>query len=1239
VLLNELVLSWNIAKIQIMYRNLLRCFVAFPTLKRREALRMLRTSFLLRRLAGSLLLFLSGTLVLPLSLTGQTVLAPPQTGGAAGAQLSAETQAQFDKLEGALKAARTAGDRRAEASILNQIGELYFRLSEYGKALDWYVQAQTLARSMKNAQEEAAALNGIGFCYQGQSQNKKALEANQQALSLATGSGDLRGQATALSGIGWIDINIGKKEDALDYQKKALPLARQAGDHDLEATILRGIGVVYSDLGEKEKALEQYSHALPIYQTVADRAGEAKTLNNIGSVYDDLGEKQKALDYYEHAASIFRAVGNRNGEANALKNIGNVHSDLGEKQKALEYDNQALTIFRAVGNRKGEANALNDIGNVFSDLGEMQKALEYDSQAVTIFRAEGDRDGEANALNDIGNVYSDLGENQKALDDFDQALPILRAMGDRANEAVTLNNIGLVYSNLGEQQKALDYYNQAVRIYRAEGDRGGEARTLANIGNTYSDLGEEQKALDDFNQALPILREVGDRPGEARTLTNIGDVYSDMGEKQRALEDFKQALPILRAVGDRAGEAGTLNNIGNMYSDLGEKQKALDYFNQALPILRAAGDKGGEADALNNIGNEYDSAGDRQKALDYYNQAVPIYRAVGDRRDEAKALNNIGLVYSDLGEKQKALNYYSQALSSATAVGDPLLDALTFHNMAENQMDIEPALAIFYGKLAINFLQRVRGNIRDLDKELQKSFLDSKKYFYDDLAGLLIREGRLPEAQQTLNLLKQQEYSDYVRGGPVDSLSPLTLTPAEQQAEQEYEKSTAKIVSLGEQWAQLKKTRSRTTELEKQFQELSDQLDAASKGLNDYYTRLYVLFGKNSEANKQVADVKGNVSLLRQQIAKMPNTVALYTMVTSDHYRVIVITGSTAVAREYAVSEEDLNKKVLSFQQVLHDPAKDPKRLAQELYTILIGPVKGDLEQAQAKTLVLSLDGVLRYVPMAALYDGKHYLVENYNTVTITPVSIPHLSENPDVSNLSAAAMGISQKYEAGLNPLPSVVSELEDIVKDPQVQGAHGVLPGTILLNGQFTEKAMENELSSQHEVVHIASHFVFKPGDDSQSYLLMAGKDDPGKGYHLTVADFRDNQKLTFDDTDLLTLSACETGMSGNAGDGREVDGLGTTAQLKGAKAVISSLWEVDDASTGLLMGDFYKRWAEGAGKVTKVEALRQAQLDLLLGKVMPASGGDGRGFGSRINPGVPAGYSHPFYWAPFVLMGNWR
>ena len=236
--------------------------------------------------------------------------------------------------------------------------------------------------------------------------------------------------------------------------------------------------------------------------------------------------------------------------------------------------------------------------------------------------------------------------------------------------------------------------------------------------------------------------------------------------------------------------------------------------------------------------------------------------------------------------------------------------------------------------------------------------------------------------------------------------------------------------------------------------------------------------------------------------------------------------------------------------------------------------------------------------------------------------------------------MGIARKYEQNLPPLPAVATELDDVVKDAQVQGANGVLPGTILLDGQFTEKAMEDQLNSRPNVVHIASHFVFSPGDDSQSYLLLAGKDAPGAGFHLTVAEFHDNPNLSLRHTDLLTLSACETGMSGSASDGREVDGLGTTAQLKGAKAVISSLWPVNDASTGQLMSDFYKRWADGAGKVTKVEALRKAQLDLLLGQVKPQGAATGRGVVvENETPNAPTGYAHPFYWAPFVLMGNWR
>jgi CHAT domain-containing protein/tetratricopeptide (TPR) repeat protein len=1022
----------------------------------------------------------------------------------------------------------------------------------------------------------------------------------------------------------------------LSELQTALKSAIAARDAHAAGKIFNQIGEFWLRVDNPQNALEAYNHALAAAKLAQDAEQGVAALNGLGNVARAKGQPQEAMQAYQRALEVATAQGVTGGKADALNGLALTYASAKQPDKALEAATQALAIRRSMGDRAGEGMVLAEIATGYNAAGDKQKALQYAQQALDAYQAAGAKMGEATVLIGIGDIYASLRDKQ-AMDYYSKALAITQQSNFPRVQASALNKIGSVQNAQGKNKEALDNYKQALAIEQRFNMADASGNTLSNIALAWSDLGEKQKALDYDNQAVTLLRTAGDRDDQAVVLNNMGMIYQQLGDKQKALDSYNQALSILQTLGDRANAAMTLDNMGATYVELGENQKAIDVLNQAISLQTGLPNPRREAIARVSIGMAYHKLGDDQKALESLNRGLDLVRQVDDRPNEARAYTALAKVYGDMGNKPKALESLNQALPLARAVNDPLIEApILYGMMLVNKA--QPTLAIYYGKQAVNLLQQVRNNIQGLDKALQSGFVSSKAAFYHDLADLLIAQGRLPEAQQVLDLLKQQEYVDYVRGGGTDTLSPLTLTAAEQKAEQDYEKSTAQLVAAGEKWSELKNMSARTPQQDSELNQLSDQLKASSKALNDYYARLYVLFGKDGTANKQIADVKGDVSALKEQIAQSPHTVALYTMLTSDHYRVIVITPTATVAREFAISDADLNKKVADFEQVLRDPSQDPRRLAQELNNILLGPVQADLDQAKAETLVWSLDGVLRYVPMAALYDGKQYAVEKYNTVTITPASIPHLEDKPDVSNLSVAAMGIARKYEDGLPALPAVTEELDNVVKDAQVKGANGALPGTILLDGQFTEKAMEDQLSGSHKVVHIASHFVFKPGDDSQSYLLLAG--DGGAGFHLTVADFRDNESLTLQHTDLLTLSACETGMSGSASNGREVDGLGTTAQLKGAKAVISSLWPVNDASTGQLMGDFYRRWAAGAGKVTKVEALRKAQLDLLLGQVKPGAGASDRGFvTAKATVSAPLGYAHPFYWAPFVLMGNWR
>jgi CHAT domain-containing protein len=429
------------------------------------------------------------------------------------------------------------------------------------------------------------------------------------------------------------------------------------------------------------------------------------------------------------------------------------------------------------------------------------------------------------------------------------------------------------------------------------------------------------------------------------------------------------------------------------------------------------------------------------------------------------------------------------------------------------------------------------------------------------------------------------------------------------------------VTAVAGEWAALRSKSSRTLDEEKHLAELSERLQLANQQWENFLNRLYVEFGKSQQAQASVENLQESTSGMQRVLRQLgPGTVALYTLVGEKKYRLIVVTPTVMVAREYPITAEELRKKVFDFRRALLNPESNPVPKAQELYQIVLGAAAADLEGAKAVTLMWSLDDVLRYVPMAALHDGHHYLVEKYRNTVFTPASVPGLADRPGGAVWQGLGMGVSRVY-GDFRALPAVPDELRGIIRDKRVPGAEGVVPGQMMLDETFTREAMKKALETNYPLVHIASHFAFAAGNETDSFLLLGGAD--AQGQRLTLAEIRKDPGFSFADTELLTLSACDTAVGGATGDGREVDGLGILAQQKGARAVVASLWGVFDASTGLLMPEFYREWTTYTD-MPKAEALRDAQLALLRG----TTGGPHEAL-----------YTHPYYWAPFILIGNWR
>ncbi|WP_026735657.1 CHAT domain-containing protein [Fischerella sp. PCC 9605] len=661
---------------------------------------------------------------------------------------------------------------------------------------------------------------------------------------------------------------------------------------------------------------------------------------------------------------------------------------------------------------------------------------------------------------------------------------------------------------------------------------------------------------------------------------------------------------------NRKKEPLRLQEKGLQQLNQGKFPEALATFEQALSIFKKNRQRQGEGTTLKYIGQTYDSMGKYAKAIESYQQALTIAKEVGNQTEEIETLSRIGLVYYKVGEYSKALEFYQQAFVTSEQVYNKQQEADILHQIASVlEAQQKPELAIVFYKQSINTRSGIPENLQvSPHKQIQQSYINRFADTYRHLADLLLKQNRVVEAQAAVDSLKVQELDSYLRGVRDKAKTPYRMEylQPEKQVVDKFNSEISQVVKQGKELSELQKIpeKNRTPQQEARRQQIET---AQRETLKEFlaFSDSPEVMAHLQKLNRTTGGENLNPKLLRrlQDTLKQLkiNAVLLYPLVLEDRLELLLVTPYTPpIRRSVAVKRQELSRAITEFRDALMNPPDDAKAPGQKLYNWLIQPIEPALKEAKAKTIIYAPDGQLRYIPLAALYDGKEWLVQKYRVNNITAVSITDLNKRPQ--NLKILAGAFTQgnydvkvgKRTFKLGGLPFAAKEVENVT---------AAFPGSIkLLNSNFSETETLKQMSN-YSILHFATHAAFVPGAPDESFILF------GDG---NAVNMRHLRFWNLNNADLVVLSACETGLGGKLSDGIEILGFGYVMQEAGAKAAIASLWQVADDGTQALMHNFYTTLQKD--KLSKVEALQKAQLAL-----------------------IDDVYDHPYYWAGFILIGN--
>jgi len=804
------------------------------------------------------------------------------------------------------------------------------------------------------------------------------------------------------------------------------------------------------------------------------------------------------------------------------------------------------------------------------------------------------------------------------------------------------------YAMIHQTRAAENAYKKALEF--AKKHYGKIHKKVAKVNHLmsvfYIDMGRYAKArkcieyalgVDDFIYGPVVSPEKMDH---LNTLALIFDHIGDFNKAQEIYQDIYERLTRKWGAHHLVTEA-VISNLGGIYLQQKDYVKAEAFYKDALAITKKHKNESPElyARTLNNIAVLYKTIDEYSKAESFYYSALQINEQIyGPNHVNVGAnRNNLAGLYIQTKDYDQALSNLIQAwIIAEMNEHKELLWRVQDHLRELYAGKNQPNIAIFFGKLSVQTIQEIKTQNISLSQTLTHRFLNSKAFVFKKLADLLIDQGRLDEAKFFLKMLKEKEFLDFMghhvdRGSSVRRQSRDVFNPTEKEIHNAYVKLkhnemknvctiAKKLQKKKQKWSELQKKLDQIEAVIKNFckhlqQEIKDTTSEKHTAFNNYLKKKNKLQGALSELGH--------------------GAIAVYFLKTPKKLSLIITVPALSFARESIISTKDLNRLIFSFQEKLSDGKPDFLTDAQQLYTLIFGPIESDLIQHDAKIIMVSLDDALRYIPLSSLHDGSKFVAEKYAISIYTPAASMDIKDKPK-KKWRAAAMGLTKSLK-GFAALPAVQKELDLIIQEADPLDKRGTLPGRVYMDEFFTLNTFQEVVGLQKvPVIHIASHFKFQPGDVDTSFLLL------GDGQELTLK-MLDEKYFDLNHLDLLTLSACETAVSSKKGDGKELESFGVIAQNKGAKAVIASLWQVADESTGLFMEHFY-RIHNSNKELTKIESLQKVQQMFINAQITISTSSFPTRGGNVSQPTVARPeqrdmrYAHPYYWAPFILIGNW-